>query len=313
MKARNGFVSNSSSSSFILFKDYLTPEQMDHIRNRADYGLSQEYFEKAKAWYIKKYPDRELPEFLRRDKPEVKEDDYEWDVTDDWNVEETSHTFDFSTDMDNFDMEQFLNIIGIDVEKCGMWLEYTGTYRHTLGLNDAKTDLKNYSTDDYYMDDYDEKYLYTSRRYREEDYPEFLDIYKKYEYGNPPHEPITPKKWICEDAGRALREVKHKVEELAVENGCYFLEKMKNDQYYDDKCRIYAEVIDVIKEVEDNWQAVDEYEEDAMREDDSQRVMAAIEGQGYFNREDEEAYRESVDKLYDRPLGVNVNDLYGKD
>lgn len=44
-----------------------------------------------------------------------------------------------------------------------------------------------------------------------------------------------------------------------------------------------------------------------VKEDESQRVIAALEGEGYFNREDEEKYKEAIDKLY-KPLGVNVID-----
>lgn len=46
---------------------------------------------------------------------------------------------------------------------------------------------------------------------------------------------------------------------------------------------------------------------DEVKEDDSQRVIAALEGEGYFNGEDEEKYKEAIDKLY-KPLGVNVID-----
>lgn len=264
MKIRSGFVSNSSSSSFLLFKDYLTKEQIEQIRNREKYAFSQEYFEKAKEWYKRTYPDRELPDFLKRDKPEIGEWDYAWNAEDDWNVGETNNVFDFSTSMDNYDMPQFLSIIGIEIEKCGLWLEYSGSYSYTLGLNDAKTDLANYATDDHFLDDYDEKYRYTSKRYREKDYPLFMELYEKSakDRGDkPPREPITPKKWICEDAGKALREAEHEIRQLAIENRCYFLEKDSEGKYRDAQSKAFAEVLNAVKKVEDNWKAVDDFEE----------------------------------------------------
>ena len=42
-------------------------------------------------------------------------------------------------------------------------------------------------------------------------------------------------------------------------------------------------------------------------EDDSQRVTAALEDEGYFNQEEEQKYKEVIDKLY-KPLGLNIFD-----
>jgi len=65
----------------------------------------------------------------------------------------------------------------------------------------------------------------------------------------------------------------------------------------------------VINEVKDNWKARDDFEEPQVytapldfdrwnkkKEDDSQRVIAALEGQGYFNPEEEKKYNETGDK-----------------
>ena len=43
-------------------------------------------------------------------------------------------------------------------------------------------------------------------------------------------------------------------------------------------------------------------------EDDSQRVIAALEDEGYLSEEDEKSYTEAINKLY-KPIGVNINDL----
>lgn len=307
MKIRSGFVSNSSSSSFILFKEYLTPEQMKQIRNWDSFCLTDEYKEMLDKYNGELYPhNTTIYEWDAEGKERIKvycepfsKDDYAY-YPEGWEVKEGPNVFDFSTDMDNFDMEQFLKVIGVDIDKCGLWTEYSGSYRSILGLNDARTDLQNYVNDKYFMDDYEDKYLYTSKMYKERIYPVLKEWYDKQpdnEFkGYPPHPPVEQKKWICEDAGKALREAEHKIKELAEKNGCYFLETMANGEYYNEKCKLYAEILDTIREVEDNWKAVDDFDEPQVytapldldrwnkkKEDDSQRVVAALEGEGYFN------------------------------
>ena len=73
MKTRNGFVSNSSSSSFIICKNLLTEWQIEAIKNHTS---SDEY----NRWYISE------------------DDIYIYG----------------STSMDNFDMREFLCMIGIN-------------------------------------------------------------------------------------------------------------------------------------------------------------------------------------------------------
>ena len=83
-KLRNGFVSNSSSSSFVISLDKITAKQLnkifDHIELGQEMGL--DCAESHEAWTIS---------------------------VDDNNV--TGYTF-----MDNFDMEEFLLKIGVDAE-----------------------------------------------------------------------------------------------------------------------------------------------------------------------------------------------------
>lgn len=83
MKIRNGFVSNSSSSSFVIQKCDLTEEQLDKIKNHSEVGesLGMEYCE--------------------------------WT----WDIVETPTEITGNTIIDNFDMEEFMQKIGVDNTK----------------------------------------------------------------------------------------------------------------------------------------------------------------------------------------------------
>lgn len=85
MKIRNGFVSNSSSSSFVIKIESLNKTQKCLVKN-----------------YITK----------------VKKSDLEWkQYVGDWWMEEVGDEFRFSTCMDNFDLISFFREAGIEVEK----------------------------------------------------------------------------------------------------------------------------------------------------------------------------------------------------
>lgn len=77
MKIRDGFVSNSSSSSFVIVKSYLTSEQVDFVKN---------YVEEVE----KCNEDLSCKEFVS------------W-----WYMDEKKHQIKFTTSMNNFDLISF--------------------------------------------------------------------------------------------------------------------------------------------------------------------------------------------------------------
>jgi hypothetical protein len=99
MKIRNGFVSNSSSSSFMIPKRYVSEYQLELIEN---------HIEKAR----KIDPTHDWPsECYSGYTPS------EWGFSDRWSITVDEDLVEGYTNMDNFDMNHFLQEIGIPADK----------------------------------------------------------------------------------------------------------------------------------------------------------------------------------------------------
>ena len=81
MKVRNGFVSNSSSSSFVISLDALNPLQVFAIKGHSTMCEIVNMKCDGDAWYI--------------------------------DIDEDEKTVEGRTTMDNFDMEEYLSKIGV--------------------------------------------------------------------------------------------------------------------------------------------------------------------------------------------------------
>ncbi len=87
MKVRLGFVSNSSSASFIVDKRAITEAQAELLRQHSTIAV-----------------------MLYN---ELKTEVFSSGNTDGWNLEETKNTLNFDTTMDNFDLPGFAKEIGV--------------------------------------------------------------------------------------------------------------------------------------------------------------------------------------------------------
>ncbi len=106
MKIRKCFVSNSSSSSFVIHKYYLSDEQISKMLNYLE--IVEKYIEKHPIPKCGYYKD-EIPE-------------YDFSYFDSvWEIKEIDDFIFGETSMDNFDFNVFLRFIGLDNQDNIVW------------------------------------------------------------------------------------------------------------------------------------------------------------------------------------------------
>lgn len=109
MKIRNSFVSNSSSSSFVILKDSLSERQIDMILDYIRYVKN--FIKKDEEKYVGVNFDESYDNPNREKRLKFR---FEYYNSDPWNISEYEDFIFGETSMDNFDMQDYFYYLGVD-------------------------------------------------------------------------------------------------------------------------------------------------------------------------------------------------------
>lgn len=114
MKIRKGFVSNSSSCSFIIDKKHLSVDQISAIKNHINNSLNDSLSDLRQVYdnYLK--DDVEKGKIT---KEEAKKKAIEYVRYDEWDISEDNDTLFGYTTMANFNMKGFMKKVGVPMDE----------------------------------------------------------------------------------------------------------------------------------------------------------------------------------------------------
>lgn len=112
MKVRNGFVSNSSSSSFVVDKSYLAPYKKELLLNPIKFfeTVALAHYEKENDVYNNVQNDLGFRIYLSTQKENLGFDEDDIAM---WKIKEKDRVITFQTEMTNFDYEEYALWIGV--------------------------------------------------------------------------------------------------------------------------------------------------------------------------------------------------------